>query len=119
MMTPKVLRHTMSSSFWRIFMASKTPKATTNKNTVASKPDVQTQIEALRTDIALLADALKDQTKQTFIERTAGATEKADAAKEKYDELTTKAETHIKEKPLTSIAIAVGVGLLLGAITRG
>jgi len=86
------------------------------------KPDVQKQIEALRSDIALLADAVKLQTKETVNERAATAkavaTEKADAAKAKYDELTTKAETQIKEKPLTSIAIAVGVGMLLGAITR-
>ncbi len=104
-------------------MASKTPKAPVKKKTVALEPDVQTQIEALRNDIALLAEAVKVQTKQTVGERTATAkaavTEKADIAKETYEELTEKAETHIKEKPLTSIAIAVGVGLLLGAITRG
>ena len=97
--------------------------ASSKKNTVALTPDVQTQIEALRNDIALLADAVKIQTKQTVNERTATAkavaTEKADAAKEKYDELTTQAEVQIREKPLTSIAIAVGVGMLLGAITRG
>ena len=32
--------------------------------------------------------------------------------------MTTKAETSIKENPLTSIAIAVGAGLVLGALTR-
>lgn len=104
-------------------MATKTSKTTAKKNVVALKPDVQTQIEALRKDIALLADAVKIQTKQTVNERTATAkavaTEKADVAKAKYDELTTKAETQIKENPLTSIAIAVGAGMLLGAITRG
>ena len=104
-------------------MATKTPKSPTKKNVVALKPDVQTQIEALRADIALLADAVKVQTKQTVNEKTANvkaaATEKADVAKVKYDELTTKAEAQIKENPLTSIAIAVGAGILLGAITRG
>jgi len=104
-------------------MATKTPKTETKKNIVALKPDVQTQIEALRKDIALLADAVKLQTKQTVSDHTSTAktvaTEKADVAKAKYDELTTKAETQIKENPLTSIAIAVGAGMLLGAITRG
>ena len=103
-------------------MATKTAKTTTKKNVVSLKPDVQTQIEALRKDIALLADAVKLQTKQTVTEKTATAravaTEKAYEAKLKYEELTTKAETQIKEKPLTSIAIAVGAGMLLGAITR-
>jgi ElaB/YqjD/DUF883 family membrane-anchored ribosome-binding protein len=104
-------------------MASKTAKTQIKTKTVALEPDVETQIEALRTDIALLAEALKAQAIQTVNDRTvtarAAATETADVAKEKYDELTTKAEAQIKEKPLTSIAIAVGVGLLLGAITRG
>jgi len=104
-------------------MATKTPKTTTKKNVVSLKPDVQTQIEALRKDIALLADAVKLQTKQVVSERTstakAVASEKADEVKMKYDDLTTKAENQIKENPLTSIAIAVGAGMLLGAITRG
>ena len=104
-------------------MATKTSKSLVKKNVVPLNPDVQTQIEALRKDITLLADAVKIQTKQAVNERTATAkevaVEKADAAKDKYNELTTNAEAQIKEKPLTSIAIAVGVGMLLGAITRG
>lgn len=104
-------------------MAPKSPKTAVKVNAAALNPDVQTQIEALRTDIALLAEAVKGQAVQTVNERTATAravaTEKADVAKEKYDELTTRAEAQIKENPLTSIAIAVGAGILLGAITRG
>ena len=104
-------------------MATKTSKTTNKKNIVSLKPDVQTQIEALRKDIGLLADAVKLQTKETVSERTATAkvvaVEKAEEAKLKYEELTSKAESQIREKPLTSIAIAVGAGLLLGAITRG
>lgn len=104
-------------------MATKTSKTTNKKNVVSLKPDVQTQIEALRKDIGLLADAVKLQTKETVSEGTATAkavaVEKADEAKLKYEELTSKAESQIREKPLTSIAIAVGAGLLLGAITRG
>ena len=101
-----------------------TKKTTTPKeNVVAIKPDVNTQIDALRADIALLADALKLQAKETLNSKTEVArTEaklKADEARMKYDELTTKAEAQIKENPLTSIAVAVGAGLLLGAIARG
>ncbi len=103
-------------------MTTKVAKASTKKNVVALNPDVQTQIEALRKDITLLADAVKIQAKETVSDTTATvksvATEKADVAKDKYNELTTKAETRIKDNPLTSIAIAVGAGLLLGAITR-
>jgi ElaB/YqjD/DUF883 family membrane-anchored ribosome-binding protein len=101
---------------------AKTKKNTTQENVIAIKPDVQTQIEALRTDIALLAEAVKQQATDTVAAKTEGVREqaqiKAENAKLKYDELTTKAETQIKEKPLTSIAIALGAGLLLGGILR-
>ena len=100
-------------------MATKAPR---KKNVVAIKPDVTTQLEALRQDVALLADAVKIQTKTVVGEKTetakAIASEKTEAAIAKYDELSTRAETSIKENPLTSVAIAVGVGLLLGAVTR-
>jgi ElaB/YqjD/DUF883 family membrane-anchored ribosome-binding protein len=103
-------------------MPTKTKKMTTKENVVTLTPDVQTQIEALRQDISLLAEAVKVQTKHSVTEQTASAkaavTEKADEAKAKYDELSTKAETHIREKPLTSMAIAVAAGMFLGAITR-
>jgi ElaB/YqjD/DUF883 family membrane-anchored ribosome-binding protein len=108
---------------------AKTKKNTTQENVIAMKPDVQTQIEALRTDIALLAEAVKQQATDTVAAKTEGVREQAqikaendlnesENAKLKYDELTTKAETQIKEKPLTSIAIALGAGLLLGGILR-
>ena len=100
-------------------MATKTAK---KENIVSIKPDVSTQLDALRKDVSLLTEALKLQTKQTVSETTETvrdvATDKTEAAKAKYDELTTKAEASIKENPLTSIAIAVGAGLVLGALTR-
>ena len=89
---------------------------------VQMKPDVATQIEALKADVALLAEAVKIQTKEKVLDTTETVKEAASAHTEttiaKYDEITSKAETTIKAKPLTSIAVAVGAGLLLGALTR-
>ena len=97
-------------------------KAAKKENVVTMKPELSAQLEDLRNDVSRLAETLKLQTKmtardtkQTVLET---ASEKTEDVKAKYDELTTKAETAIKENPLTSVAIAVGAGLLLGAITR-
>jgi len=96
--------------------------ATTKKNIVEIKPDIAAQVENLRTDVAELTKTLKLQAKVTAqakkSEITDIANEKTAEAKEKYTELTHTAETTIREKPLTSIAIAAGVGLLFGLITR-
>lgn len=98
-------------------------KASTKKNVVSLKDnDIPAQIETLRADIATLTSMMKTQasdkitqTKDTVKDTAAQTTE---AAKIRYDELSTKAETSIKENPLTSIAIAVGAGIVLGALSR-
>ena len=96
--------------------------ATAKKNVVDIKPDVSAQIEVLRADMALLAKTVKTQAKTTAQEKTAQvidtAETKAAEAKEKYAELTTSAEKSIRENPLTSVAIAAGVGVLFGLLTR-
>ena len=95
----------------------------TKKNVVTLKQeDISTQLETLRADVAMLTKTIKQQTKMTVEDKAAtlksAAMEKTDLAKDKYDEVTTKAETSIKENPLTAVAIAVGAGLVLGALTR-
>ena len=96
--------------------------ATAKKNVVTMKQDIPAQLEILRGDIANLADSIKLQAQVTVADKKATAkqvtTEKTELVRDRYDELTTKAETSIKENPLTSIAIAVGAGLVLGALTR-
>jgi len=109
--------------FKELIMAGTKTTATRKKNVVAIKdPDITSQIETLRADIATLAGTIKSQAKSTANEKVASAKKVAsqttDTAKVKYDELATTAETQIREKPITSVAIAVGVGLLLGALTR-
>lgn len=96
--------------------------ATTKKNVVSMQQDIPTQLDTLRQDVANLAEMLKLQAKVKVADKKetvkSVATEKTELVKDRYDELTTKAETSIKENPLTSIAIAVGAGLVLGALTR-
>jgi len=96
--------------------------ATTKKNIVEIKPDVNAQIEILRNDIALLTKTLKTQAKATAQEKTAQAVDTASVkvaeTKAKYDELTTTAEKSIRENPLSSVAIAVAAGMFLGLLTR-
>lgn len=96
--------------------------ATTSANVVPMNNDISNQLETLRDDIMLLAKTVKEQAKSTVESRkdTAKtvAVDQKEAVLAKYDELTTKAELQIREKPLTSMAIAVGVGLVLSAILR-
>ena len=96
--------------------------ATTKKNIVDIKPDVNAQIETLRADIATLTQTIKTQAKATAqakkSEVVATANAKVADTKAKYDELTTTAEKSIRENPLSSVAIAVAAGVFLGLLTR-
>ncbi|WP_298915997.1 hypothetical protein [uncultured Algimonas sp.] len=117
--------------------AKVTPKATPKK-TAAKRPSVtattsdsvapmdnelSNQLDTLRADLKMLAKTVKDQALSKVEGRTetarAVAVEQKDAAIARYDELTSKAEVQIREKPLSSMAMAVGAGLVLGAILRG
>ena len=98
-------------------------KATPKKNVVAiKKDDIPAQIDVLRADIAKLTELVKTEASEklsrtkTAVKDTAA--QKTETAKLRYDELSTKAEKSIQENPLTSIAIAVGAGIVLGALSR-
>ena len=109
---PSVTKSTNS----KIKAADVTPLGTTPQS------DLSKQIDVLRADLKTLAQTVKTQAMAKVDGRTETAkqvaSEQADLAKARYDELTTKAEVQIREKPLSSMAIAVGAGVLLGAILR-
>lgn len=100
--------------------------ATTKKKNVVAlsskDEDISKQLETLRTDISKLAETVKVQAKATASQKTQAVkdvtAEKTQIAKDRYDEFSTKAESSIKENPLTSVAIAVGAGVILGALSR-
>lgn len=94
-----------------------------NKKIVSLKSDdIPTQIDTLRADMAKLTDMIKAQATNKVVEKTSvikdAAIEKKELAKDRYDEIAAKAETSIRENPLSSIAIAIGAGIVLGALTR-
>lgn len=99
-----------------------TVTATTSDNIAPMNSDISSQLETLRDDIMLLAKTVKEQALSTVESRkdTAKtvATDQKQAVVAKYDELSTKAEMQIREKPLTSMAIAVGAGIVLSALLR-
>ena len=120
---------------------AKTTKATTTKvkrpsvtKTTNAKPvttesvtplggsEISQQLDTLRADLKTLAQTVKSQALSKVDGRAETAktvaVDQAELAKARYDELTTKAESSIREKPLSSMAIAVGAGVLLGAILR-
>ena len=98
-----------------------------------NREDLQAQIATLKADLAELTSSLKEQgveyvdaktadLRATASEKTAElrtvATQKAEIAKDKYADTLADTEARIRANPLTSVAIAVGAGLVLGAITR-
>jgi ElaB/YqjD/DUF883 family membrane-anchored ribosome-binding protein len=96
--------------------------ATQSDNVVPLTSDISSQLDTLRNDIKLLAKTVKEQALSKVESRTdtakTVAIDQKDAAVAKYEELSTKAETQIREKPLTSMAIAVGAGIVLSALLR-
>lgn len=104
--------------------AAKRPSVTeTTDNVVPMNNEISQQFDVLRADLKMLAKTVKEQALSKVEGRTetakSVAAEQKDAAKARYEELSTKAESQIREKPLTSMAIAVGAGLVLGAILKG
>ena len=95
---------------------------TTEAVTPLGGSEISQQLDTLRADLKTLAQTVKSQALSKVDGRAETAkevaSEQAELAKARYDELTTKAESQIREKPLTSMAVAVGAGLLLGAILR-
>jgi ElaB/YqjD/DUF883 family membrane-anchored ribosome-binding protein len=90
-------------------------------NNVGNELDsVKEDLAKLRSDIANLTQALKDVTSETVHEqiglirgRIDGIAEDAKShGRETLDSLT----DHIEEKPLASVLIAFGVGILIGRL---
>lgn len=83
---------------------------------------VSARIETLKSDLATLTQSLRENGFDYVDEKTAHAraiaAEKAELAKEKYAELAADTEAKIRANPLTAVAIAAGVGLVFGALSR-
>jgi ElaB/YqjD/DUF883 family membrane-anchored ribosome-binding protein len=116
-----------SRSFLMASVSSKVRKAV--DDATDSNPDLQAQITALKDDIANIAATLAKIGKNSAKDATRSATSSYEAAKargeETFEDLRSQAreledqlaET-VREKPLTTLAVAVGVGFLLAMIAR-
>lgn len=84
--------------------------------TQASNEELQAQLTALREDFAGLTKTLKDMSSAYAEEGQARVKNAADRvqqqAKDSYGRVQNEVETH----PMSSVAIAFGVGLVLGKI---
>ncbi|MEK1886490.1 MAG: DNA gyrase subunit B [Phyllobacterium sp.] len=94
-----------------------------------SNPDLQAQVAALREDIAKITTTLAKIGKNTAQDARRSAASSFETAKvrgeETFEDLRSQAreledqiaET-VREKPLTAIAVAAGVGFLLALVAR-
>jgi len=100
----------------------------TADNNQAASEEVKTQIEALRKDVAALTHAMADYAKvqQASLTDTASegvhtlqrkGMESVEAAAKKAGETYAQAEEVVRENPAGTIALAAGLGFLVGLIT--
>ena len=97
--------------------------ATKSKNVVSIKQDdIPAQLENLKQDVATLASTVKShvedaaKTKAANLKETTAETK--ETIKSQFSQVSADVENRIREKPLTSIATAVGAGMLLSLILR-
>lgn len=98
-------------------------------SSAATQEDLAKQIEQLRTDMAEITRTLADLTKGQVTELRSRAEQRAaelrargraaanDVA-ESARGLEHDAEDYVRQKPLQALAIAAGLGLLVGLLTR-
>lgn len=109
---------------------SSTAKAAkTAEDAKAAAEDLQAELALLREDIARIAAQLADRGEDTFSAAKRAASEGAehirargeaavDALKENAHDLEKQVADAVREKPLTSLAIAAGVGFFFALLTR-
>ncbi|SOH92971.1 Membrane-anchored ribosome-binding protein, inhibits growth in stationary phase, ElaB/YqjD/DUF883 family [Monaibacterium marinum] len=100
----------------------------TTKPTEATTAELQQQVEALKADIAALTDTMTSLGKQKVsatkgeVEQQAAALrargkDAMDYAGSEVERLSGEAERTVRERPMTSLAVAAGVGVLFGLLT--
>jgi ElaB/YqjD/DUF883 family membrane-anchored ribosome-binding protein len=101
-------------------MAGETPKG---------KDDLQAQLDALKAEIASLAellqadgrkmaDALKERAEELSDETVAKARAALKDLRAETDKLEDRLEAQVREKPLQSVLLAFGLGLIVSILLR-
>lgn len=94
-----------------------------------STSDLSRQVEVLKADIAKLTDTISSLGKQKASETKEELELRAQMLKERgkvaldhagteIERLASDAERTVREKPLTALAIAAGIGIVLGMLSR-
>jgi len=109
---------------------AQTPAKTSAVATAAEPTtnDLSKQVEALKADIASLTDTISSLGKQKANATKDELEFRAQLLKERgkdalntagseFDRLSSEAERTVREKPMTALAIAAGVGLVVGFLT--
>lgn len=107
-------------------MATVDPTTKFTKNASATIDSLQEDFSAMRDDVSKLSEQVVDllqakgnqaykRARKQFDDKTGEA---ADAMREVRDNFADTLEETVQERPLATLAMAVGVGFVLGAIWR-
>ena len=110
-------------------MATAATGRTTKPTTPKSPEDLEAEIERLREDVSKLTKQLAATGNHAYSAATRAANEgmeelrirgqaAADAARSQADDIERQVSEAVREKPITSLAIAAGVGFFLALLTR-
>ncbi|MEC9372641.1 MAG: hypothetical protein VYC34_02310 [Planctomycetota bacterium] len=101
------------------------PAITNSKSTEDAQANLRSEIAAIRKDLQSLrhdvggaSHALLDTARSGASDVAQTAAEAARAARDRGVAATRSVENKISEQPLASVGIALGVGVLLGALMR-
>lgn len=84
----------------------------------AKHEDLSQQMEQLRSDVAEISKTLGDLGRSQVTELRSRAEKGAAEMRDRARDVEHQAEDYIREHPLQSLAIAAGLGLLVGWLTR-
>ena len=80
--------------------------------------DVQRDLEAIRRDLSELRNQLSSLANDTVTAGRDAANAGYRAARDRVDNVTQTVDEYVRDKPLVSLGIAVGLGAVLGAVLR-
>lgn len=99
-------------------MAEQRSPAAASQENLAKQDDLTKQIERLRSDVAQITKTLGDLTKGQVTELRARGRAAAEDLAGSARRVEHDAEDFIRDKPLQALAIAAGLGVLVGWLTR-
>lgn len=94
----------------------------TKTETTVDTAKLQADVDALRKDLAEITNTLKTMVGAEAQTRTQAAAERirevSDQARDQFDHARDVAVERVRERPLSSVAITFGVGLLIGRLLQ-